>query len=490
MLPKEIQDHIDGLPKETRLLFNLVITYYESTYASKIEKLEARIKELEDQLGKTSKNSSKPPSSDGYKKPLPKSLRKKSKRKAGGQKGHKGSNLKMVAAPDHIVKHEIGTCKACQADLSKIGASKIERRQVFDHPDLKITVTEHQAELKVCSCGHCNRADFPDEVSHYVQYGTNIKSLLSYLQNYQMLPYDRAAEFISDIFDHKVSTGTLHNIRVEAHELLHDFEEQLKEVLCSVPVAGFDETGIRVDGQLMWLHSCSTNQHAYFEMHPKRGQEAMEDIGILPRFEGIAIHDFWKSYYKYTCKHSLCNAHLLRDLIFIKEARQFSNQHRWTTDLIELLLKMKKTKQEAIQAGKSTLAKSQMYKFRHQYDQIVEQAILKNPYPKPPPEKKRGRIKKTKPRNLAERLWDFKEDVIRFIMNFKVSFDNNGSERDLRMMKVKQKVSGCFRSWAGAQYFARMRSYIVTARKQGVSVFKAIKDLFTQKRIQVDLVGC
>lgn len=482
MLPKKLQELINTLPEETQTVVNVIVLYYES----RTVQLEARIKELEDQNSKNSQNSSKPPSSDGYQKPAPKSLRKKTKRRVGGQKGHKGHNLKMVVHPDHIETHRVLRCESCSEDLSGQATSSVEKRQVYDHPVLKLEVTEHASEVKVCSCcGHRNKAGFPAHVSHYVQYGPNIKAFVTYLQNYQMLPYERTAELVEDLFDHRISTGTLHNIRAQAHQLLEGFEQSLKFQLRKAPVAGFDETGVRVADQLMWLHSCSTPHHAYFEVHSKRGRKAMNAIGILPHFEGIAVHDFWKSYYKFDTPHSLCNAHLLRELIFINE--RFDQP--WAEQLIELLVKMKAAKDKALAKGKSALSSASLSRYRLKYEAIVEKAVRSNPYPNAPPKKKRGRIKKTKPRNLAERLWDFQEDIIRFLMDFQVPFDNNASERDIRMMKVKQKISGCFRSLAGAQYFARMRSFILTARKQSIKVYTAIKDLFVFGNLQNQLAS-
>jgi transposase len=305
MLPKSIQQAIAKLPEETRIVVQAVVLHYEAEH----QQLKARIKELEDQISKNSRNSSKPPSSDGLSKPSPKSRRTKSGRKAGGQKGHKGTNLKMVESPDKTKVHKVKRCACCGNHLGRQEADRIERRQVYDHPPLELIITEHQAEVKWCSCGHLNKAEFPAGVDHYVQYGSNIKGLLVYMQDYQLLPYERTREFVQDLFGHKLSTGTLYNIRHTAFDQLADFEQRLKLLLASAIVAGFDETGIRIMAQRLWLHSCSTDQHAYYEAHAKRGQVAMDDIGILPEFGGIAVHDFWKSYYRYDCQHSLCNAH-------------------------------------------------------------------------------------------------------------------------------------------------------------------------------------
>jgi len=480
MLPKEIQDAINKLPAESQLVVKAIVLIYES----RIDQLEARIKELEDQISKNSRNSSKPPSTDEFNKPGPKSLRKKTGRKAGGQKGHKGNNLKMVAAPDEEQLHKVGFCSCCQKNLQKQKAEAIERRQVYDLPPLELIITEHQIEVKRCSCGHLNKADFPAGVNHYVQYGPNIKSLLVYMQDYQLLPYKRTKEFVEDIFGHSISTGTLYNIGQYAYDQLATFEDRLKALLSAALIAGFDETGMRIMAQGFWLHSCSTDHHAYYEVHAKRGQEAMDDIGILPNFEGVAVHDFWKSYYRYACEHGLCNAHLLRELIFIKE--RFEQE--WADELIDLLLKMKAAKERAIAKGKLFLSQTTLTSYRKRYELIVQKGFEANPF-KPPATKKRGRPKKTKPRNLIERFRDYADDVLRFFYDFKVPFDNNFSERDLRMMKVKQKISGCFRSFNGAKFFARIRSFIITARKQNVNVFKALSNLFMDNSIACQLTS-
>lgn len=468
------------MPEESRLVVEAIVVYYES----KVQQLETRVKELEDQLSKNSRNSSKPPSTDEFDKPSPKSLRKKSGRQAGGQKGHDGTNLKMVASPDVVERHKVSVCACCQKSLDKQEVIGTVKRQVYDLPPLELRISEHQVEVKRCSCGHVNRANFPLGVDHYVQYGPNIKSLLVYMQDYQLLPYERTKEFVEDLFGHQLSAGTLYNIRQSTFEKLASFEEQLKAVLTTAVVAGFDETGIRITAQRMWLHSCSTAKHAYYEAHTKRGQEAMDEIGILPLFNGIAVHDFWKSYYRYGCEHGLCNAHLLRELIFIKERY---NQD-WADEFITLLLKIKAAKERAIVNGKQSLCEATLKRYRNRYDKLVHKGLEANPYDSPQ-EKKRGRDKKTKPRNLIERFRDYADDILRFFYDFKVPFDNNFSERDIRMMKVKQKISGCFRSIDGAKFFTRTRSFIITAQKQNINAFKALKNLFLDNSFPSQLIS-
>ena len=478
MLPEKIQAQLSKLPVGIQQLFQLVIDFFRQSLAKK----DARIKELEDQIAKNSSNSSKPPSTDKNK-PNPKSLRPKTNKKPGGQKGHKGSTLEMTASPDHIEQHKVTSCTNCQKDLTLQAIDKIIRRQVVDIPPIKMETTEHQVEVKTCTCGCVNTAIFPVNVNRYVQYGPRIKGLIVYLQNYQLLPSERTSQLIEDLFEHRLSTGTLYNTCQQAFNKLGDFEEQLKLVLSAALVAGFDETGFRVHKTRMWLHSCSTELYAYYTVHRKRGYQAMQAAGVLSNFKGTAIHDFWKSYFKYTCKHGLCNAHMLRDLCFITE--RFDQT--WSEQMSKLLCKMKAAKDKAILKGKKAFSKATINRYRKEFDKIIQQGLDANPF-EPPKIKKRGRVAKSKPRNLVERLQNYVDEYLLFFTDFNVPFDNNFSERDIRMMKVKQKISGCFRSLDGAKYFARIRSYIVTARKQNVNAFDALCNLFMDNTIPNSLI--
>ena len=480
MLPEKLHKEILKLPKDQQVLFNLLVSHFERELSLR----DARIKELEDQLSKNSSNSSKPPSTDQKEKPSPKSLRNKSGKKPGGQKGHKGRTLLVSKTPDEIVVHKVDLCHNCSKDLSNQAFDKLKKHQVYDIPELKFKVTEHQSELKVCSCGCINEADFPAYANHYVQYGPRAKSLMVYLQDYQLLPFERSQELLFDLFNHQISKGTLENTKAEAYEKLSSFEQELQQLLVVCLVAGFDETGFKVCAQRMWLHTCSTDKYTYYYFHEKRGQQAMDAAGILPNFKGVACHDGLSSYYKYDCSHALCNAHLLRDLKFVEE--RFDQD--WSTEMVELLIKMKISKEQAIDKGKDYLSNASLYRYRKKFKQIVEKGLKANPW-QPPKVKKRGRPKKTAPRNLIERFRDRGEDIMRFLFNFKVPFDNNQSERDLRMMKVKQKISGGFRSKKGVKYFTRIRSYIMTARKQDINVFTALNDLFTHQKIAKLLVS-
>ena len=434
-----------------------------------------RLRHLEEQLAKNSRNSSKPPSSDGFKKPSPKSLRKKGQRKSGGQLGHTGHTLKMAEKPDHTEVHHVDMCERCRRSLADQAPEGVEKRQVHDLPPRQLIVTEHQAEIKKCSCGHLNKAAFPEGVNAPVQYGEGVKAAAVYVKNYQYLPYERACELLADLLGCPLSEGTLANIISQCDDLTETPIAQIKEMIEQASVAHFDETGSRVEAKLWWLHSASTENATYYGIHRKRGSEAIDDIGILPDFTGRAIHDFWKPYFGYSCLHGLCNAHHLRELIFVHE----QHQQDWADHMIDCLLDIK----DAVGQAKQTrdhLPEKQIHAFETRYQQILDEGYAQNPLPPLPPnaKKKRGRRKKSKPRNLLERLDEHRKEALAFMYDFAVPFDNNQAERDIRMMKVQQKISGMFRTEEGAKAFCRIRSYISTARKNAVGAMDALTRLF------------
>lgn len=437
--------------------------------------LQKEVQRLKDQLAKNSRNSSKPPSSDGLKKPSPKSLRPRGKRKPGGQKGHLGSTLKMVDNPDYSVLYPVNQCQHCGHRLADEASIDVEKRQVFDIPPIQMGVTEHKAQIKECShCGHLNKATFPEQVKAPVQYGPRLKAIAVYLRQYQLLPYNRTRELFRDLFSTDLSEGTLTNITDTCSELLEHPIEQIQKQLEQSPVVNFDETGSSVYGKRQWLHSASTPNLTYYEIHPKRGSHAMDHMGILPNFKGRAIHDFWKPYFKYNCNHGLCNAHHLRELIFLNE----QHGQRWAKNMIGCLIDIKKAVDEA-KINTHTLFKQQIHKFEIRYQNILDKGYNENPLPKKKStKKKRGRPKKSKARNLLERLDNHRKEALAFMYDFKVPFDNNLAERDLRMAKVQQKISGTFRSQDGASAFCRIRSYISTVRKSAVNVIDAIGNAF------------
>jgi transposase len=452
-----------------------VLTQQVSSLTRQVDSLTVEVKTLKEKLSKNSHNSSKPPSSDGYSKPAPKSLRKKSGKPSGGQRGHKGQTLRMVVTPDIVEKYEVTSCTHCCADLSHAPIIDVERRQIFDLPPIELQVTEHQAQIKQCTtCGKSSKATFPDNIGKGAQYGTKIQAILTYFNQYQLLPYQRTQEMFQDLFNIHLSQGTIKNVLSRGANALTDFTEHLKTNLLQSPVNYFDETGLRVEAKLNWLHVASNEQLTYYFIHGKRGKEAMDEMGILSNYQGYAVHDHWMSYYRYNCLHVLCNAHHLRELTFVEE----QYQQPWATKMKECLLGIKAGVEEAISLGVCALTQAQIIGFEHYYDGIVFEAKQQVPIIKAPTLKKRGRVKKHKSHNLLNRLIEHKSEVLAFMYNFSLPFDNNLAERDIRMTKLKQKISGCFRSAEGGDIFCSLRSYLSTVKKQGINRLDALIDLF------------
>lgn len=461
-----------------------VILLLQTTFLALVE----RIQKLEDQLAKNSRNSGKPPSSDGYDQPAPKSLRKRSRRRSGGQVGHKGETLKAVEKPDHLRVHRVEACAHCGHAMKRRKAIREEKRQVFDVPPMKIEVTEHWAEVKECPCcGKETRAQFPDEAGKAVQYGTEIKSQMAYLNSEQHIPLERACDLLEEWYGHRPSEGTIVSVCAEAAEKVEPANEAVKEHLVEEEaVVNFDESGFMINGVLNWLHSASTPRLTCYATHPKRGSAAMNDIGILPRLKGRAVHDDLAAYFLYELEHALCNAHHLRTLIFLLERYP----QKWIEPLKDLLLKIKTKVETANEKGQTSLSVRQRNIFYKAYDQLITQGLRANP---PPNEKdrkpgQRGRLKQTPARNLLLRLQEHKASVLAFMEDFNVPFDNNQAERDLRMMKVKQKVSGGFRSIEGARNFCQIRGYLSTARKNGVKALAALRLAFAGSPFLPDFV--
>ena len=436
--------------------------------------LTVRIQELEARLAMNSRNSSKPPSSDGYNKPSPKSSRGTSTRRSGGQPGHEGRTLKQVAHPDQVVQHPVAVCGECGESLQHCPVAVIERRQVFDLPAIQVSVTEHQAEVKVCPCCQSRtRGRFPESVTQAVQYGPRVQGLIGYFSQYQMLPHARLQEVFAQVYGIALSQGTIDNVLGRCHTQLEGFEQAVKEMLTGSAVIHVDETGMRVVSALHWLHVVSTAQAAYYAMDDKRGQEAMERMGVLPAFKGSAVHDHWQSYFVYACQHGMCNAHHLRELRYAVEGYQQS----WAGKLIVLLLAAKAAVEEAQARGEGALSEERIGRWESCYREILKAGEEEMP-PAPESTGRRGRVKQHKVKNLHDRLVEREVATLAFIRDFSIPFDNNMAERDLRMAKVKQKVSGCFRSLAGAQRFARIRGYVMTAKKQGIGLFDAFVKVF------------
>jgi transposase len=389
----------------------------------RLEGSERRVRQLEEQVAKDSHNSSKPPSSDGLSKPKPKSLRPPSKRPTGGQPGHAGYTLRMVERPDRTVRHPVERCVGCGRSLANQAPQRIERRQVFDLPEPKLEVTEHQGELKTCACGCLNRAAFPPEAPAPVQYGPRLKSAAVYLRDYQLLPSDRLTEIMRDLFGcESFSEGTLANISVDCSRRLEPVDACIRDLAAKAEVAGFDETGVRATGSLYWLHTVSTRWLTWYFAHKRRGREAMNAADILPGFRGRAVHDFWDPYLKYDCDHAFCNAHLLRELIFLWEQQ---NQ-KWAKTMIDHLLAIKTAVDAARNAGLTALPAGNLDRFHQRYLRIVQAGYAQNPLTESSAgPKRRGRRKQSKARNLLDRFRDHPDGILAFMRDFSVPFDNN-----------------------------------------------------------------
>jgi transposase len=442
---------------------------------SKIVMLESRLEAVENQQSKNSKNSSKPPSSDGFGKRT-KSLRGKSEKKSGGQPGHPGSTLEWSEKVDDTIVHPAVECEGCGKSLIATVVSQLEARQVYDLPPLELLVTEHQVEVKCCqNCGLINRGQFPANVTNMVQYGEGIKGLMVYLMEGQLIPSERTRELLEEAFKCHISEGTLYNAREQCYTNLEEVAKYLKQEVEQAEVGCFDETGLRVNGKLMWLHVACTDSLTYYFIHAKRGQIAMDAMDILPNFQGTSVHDGLASYAHYDCKHGLCNAHHLRELLFVVERYQ----QVWADEMMILLVDIKKLVEAAKDDGLENLTSEQISDCERRYQEILEKGFTANPPPpiEPDAPKKKGRPKQSPPKNLLDRLKDNQSAVLAFMYDFRVPFDNNQAERDLRMMKLKQKISGGFRSEMGAQMFCRIRGYISTLRKQGIDVLDALRQV-------------
>lgn len=431
--------------------------------SDRIKVLLERIAELEARLNKNSNNSSKPPSSDGPAKVI-KNSREKSGLKPGAQVGHEGNYLRVFEKVDQTVKVEVkGVCE-CGKHLEHFPVERIERRTVADLPEKLINVTEYQVEIKRCECGKFHEGSLP--YHNRVQYGERLKAFLTYLNVQQQIPYDRLQEFSNDLLGVSISDGLISSSISQCSTSLIETVEQIKSQLLESKVAHADETGMRCKGKTSWIHNFSNSLYTLYFFHEKRGSEAMDAMGILPDYNGIVVHDRWASYDKYNCGHAICNAHILRDLKFINEELNKA----WASDLSSML-------KEANEYKKGNVVSADYFqRVKCDISRIVDDAISKeeiensrNSAPK-----KRGRRKKGKPLSLLLFFRERIDDVLRFLSTPEVPFDNNQAERDIRMVKLKQKISGCFRSKLGAEMFCTIRSYISTVRKQGKSVWDAI----------------
>lgn len=468
---------LDAYEQGPEAVVALVITLM-SEVATQVETLSARVKALEDEnaalratLATTSRNSGKPPSSDGPGvTPHPKSQRLPSGRQPGGQPGHTGHSLRLVDAPDEVQVHAPSRCQGCGQSLEDVPALRWERRQVIDLPPLRARIIEHQATTTCCpGCGTATSGAFPPGVAAPVQYGPGVATLAVYLTQEQLLPLARTSAVLAEVFGCPVAEATLERAVADCHARLAAAEAAIKRGVTAAAVAHFDETGVNMSGTTSWLHVASTPRLTFYAVHKKRGHAALEAIGVLPQFRGRAVHDGWTSYWQYgQCAHALCNAHHLRELTFVAEQLG----QGWAQDLKGVLGEIKQAVDDARDHGRASLPADVQREFAQRYDAVLEAGAQANP--PAPPTGKRGRPQRGKAGSLVDRLRDHKDATLAFMDDFAVPFDNNQAERDIRMTKVREKISGCFRTPAGAERFCRIRGYIATLRKQGRPILSAL----------------
>ncbi|HVB63686.1 MAG TPA: IS66 family transposase [Nitrolancea sp.] len=436
---------------------------------TEISDLRARVKALEDRLAKDSHNSHLPPSRDLP--PKPKSLRKPSGRTPGGQPGHAGTTLSWSAEPDHTVVHHPAICAGCGAMLDAATVVGQARRQVVDLPPLRLMTTEYVVEQRRCPCcGQLTPAIFPAAARGSVSYGPRLRGLAVYLQTYQLLPYARLEELVRDLFGGSFSAGTLSTAITDCDGALAETETAIQQALQQEAVAHFDETGLRVDGAQQWLHVAGTDRLTHYRVDPKRGRAGMAAAGVLPGFTGVAVHDGLHGYGTFPCEHALCNVHHLRDLTFVAEQYQQS----WADEFKDLLQELQATVATARDAGQTHLAPTTLKDATQRFRNLAKAGERANPA-KPKAPSTPGPPKRTKAGKLAEWLGRHELEALLFLHDFRVPFDNNQAERDLRMLKVQQKISGTFRTARGAAQFARIRGYVSTARKQGHNPLTALQ---------------
>jgi transposase len=432
--------------------------------------LQAEVRRLRDSAAQNSSNSSRPPSTDRPEKPQPKSLRKKSGRKPGGQPGHPGRTLQYSGAPEHTELHPLLECE-CGEDLSHERAIDFQRRQVFDLPSLKLECTEHRAEIKECPCCHRTcAAPFPDDIKAPVQYGKNFRTLLPYLYDAQEGASLRIGEMCEEMFGYAVSEATLQSARQELHQALEPFEERLVEILPRESILHADETSVPINKIDHYLHCICTPLLTFLAIHLRRGKEAIEAIGIIPRFTGWLMTDFLSSYLAFdNCLHTFCKSHLMRELVFLFE----QHQQTWAKDLYDLFLEMLECVKDR-KTRDSPMNRKEFKRWRRRYRNILQAGRQANPLT--PGQLTRKRLKQSKEQNLLDRLETYEDCILAFLWEWDLPFTNNEAERAFRMMKTRLKISGCFRTLAGARRHARIRSYISTVRKHGFPVLEQLRN--------------
>lgn len=491
MIPRLSRSDISAIYHEGE---EAVIRLVES-FQDALALLEARIAVLEAQQKKNSTNSSKPPSTDGLRRTQ--SSREPTGKKPGGQDGHAGRTLERSSTPDVVVVHEAPTvCPSCEQPMASVVSECAETRQVFDVPKVAVQVTEHQVHARVCPCCHLrSKASFPQDVEAPVQYGSRLTALAVYLTMYHLVSRERTVEILKELCGVSISNGTLETMLARAYQATESTEEAIVAALIDSDTLHADETGVRVTARTDWIHVLATERLTYYHPSVYRGWDAHDETRILERFAernakgdseggGILHSDFYASYRCYPCLHAYCNAHLLRELRFLAEVRN----HQWAHELRTLLQQTwhsLKTERHSRHHNDSTnplwvLPAAMLDNLHNRFDGLVEAALRLHPRTTERAEgtSPKGRIKQTQERLLLERLRDFKADMLRFAVNPLAAFDNNLAERDLRMIKVQQKISGSFRSTTGAKVFCRLRGFCSTVGKQSASILDALMDAF------------
>jgi transposase len=447
-----------------------------------IAQLGQRLQWVEGQLAKDSHNSSKPPSSDGPRRKL-RSQRQRSEKPTGGQPGHAGRTLMQVSSPDEVVRHRPKVCAHCQQPLEGLTGQIKERRQVHDLPEVRLLVREHQVEEVCCpACQQVSRGSFPAGVEAPVQYGPKVRALAVYLHEYQLVPLARVSELIDDWCACDVSEGTVLTWVEFAAQRLGPTVAQIADWLSASRLQHADETGVRIAGKLHWLHVNSTRFLTHLAWHAKRGRQALEDIGIWPRFRGRSMRDRWASYDHYHGAQSICGAHLLRDCVYVSE----QNQQDWAAEMADLLLSMATAADEWRQLGAQAVPAEERDAWVAQYFDLLANGFAAQPLPSAEDvPKRRGRRKQSAAKNLLDELLRRAEQVLAFLDDLSIPFTNNQAERDLRMVKVQQKIAGTFRSEDGATAFCRIRSYLSTMRKQDHPMLAALAAVFAGQPLPI-----
>jgi transposase len=467
---------------------NAILRAENAALREQVQTLVAEVQQLRGQLAKDSHNSSKPPSSDGLARKT-RSLRRSSGKKPGGQPGHRGQQVRLVETPDEVIVHRPARCGDCEQGLPDDAPRWIERRQVHELPVVRLRVTEHHIEHVRCpACGATTETEAPAGARAPRQYGPRLRAVATYLVQQQFVPYSRTRDLLADLFGAGISVGTLVNLVRQGAARLRPVADEIKAALRDAAVLHHDETGLRVAGSagagLQWTHVTCTKDLTHYARHAARGAAALEAIGILPGYTGVSIHDGWTSYRHYTaCRHALCNAHHLRELTFMEEAL---NQ-AWASQLKALLREMHVAVAQARAVGATSLERLVRGHFVARYEALLADGVAQNPQPPPPAgqPRRRGRRKQSPARNLLDRLWTFQQEVLAFLDDFAIPFDNNQAERDLRPIKIQQKISGSFRSELGADAFCNLRSVLSTWRKQGRSALQVLEAAFAERSLSL-----